>query len=68
MHVRKDVQTTKFQCLFIKRRKPNGDTCQVVIGPSLLRWILILILVIILLLRGENLAQVLWSLLCICAG
>ena len=51
------TQNTKFQCLFIKRRKPDGDTCQFVIGPSLL----LLLLVIVFLLRGVSPTQLLWA-------
>jgi hypothetical protein len=46
MRARRDVQASIFQCLFIMRRKPDGDRFQVVIGPSLLRWLLVLFLVI----------------------
>jgi hypothetical protein len=68
MRTRTDVQTAKFQCLFIKRRKPNGDTFQVVIGPILLRWLFVLFLAIVLILRGGKHAQLLWSLLLHCVG
>jgi hypothetical protein len=57
------TQNTKFQCLFIKRRKPDGDTCQVVIGPSLLRWLLVIFLVVVWLFQGGNPTQLLWSFL-----
>ena len=57
------TQNTKFQCLFIKRRKPDGDTCQVVIGPSLLRWLLVIFLVVVWMFQGGNPTQLLWSFL-----
>lgn len=57
------TQNTKFQCLFIKRRKPDGDTYQVVIGPSLLRWLLVIFLVVAWLFQGGNPAHPLWILL-----
>src|ERR1017187_9315731 len=31
----------RFPCLWIKRRKPNGYTCEVEIRPSLLGWLLV---------------------------
>jgi hypothetical protein len=68
MRARPDVQASRFQCLFIKRRKPDGDTLQVVIGPSMLRWLLAVLLVIGLLLRGGNQVQLLWNLLLRCIG
>jgi hypothetical protein len=57
------TQNTKYQGFFIKRRKPDGDTCQVVIGPSLLRWILVIVLVVVWLFQGGNPAQLLRSFL-----
>jgi hypothetical protein len=42
----------KFPCLRIKRRTPNGHTCEMEIRPSLLRWLLVTVLVIALLIRG----------------
>ncbi len=53
----------KFPCFRIKRRHPNGQACEIEIRPSLLRWLLIFVLVIVLLVRGGDPAQLFRDLL-----
>lgn len=57
------AMSDKFPCLLIKRQQPNGQSWQVIIGPSLLRWIFILFLAFVLLLWGDDPAQLLRDLL-----
>jgi len=50
-------------CLRIKRRMKNGRNSEIEIRPSLLRWVLIALVVIVLLLRGFDPTEVLRTLL-----
>ena len=43
----------KFPCLRIKRRGPTRET-EIELRPSLIRWLLIGLVVILLLVHGEN--------------
>lgn len=53
----------KFPCFRIKRRNPNGQTSEIEIRPSLLRWLLIFVLVLAFLIRGGDPTQLFRNLL-----
>lgn len=53
----------KFPCFRIKRRSPNGQTSELEIRPSLLRWLLIFLVVLAFLIRGGDPAQIFQNLL-----
>jgi hypothetical protein len=44
----------KFPCLRIKRRWADGQSAEVEIRPSLIRWVLIALVVLVLLLHGGD--------------
>jgi hypothetical protein len=53
----------KFPCFRIKRRSPNGQTSELEIRPSLLRWLLIFLVVLVFLIRGGDPGQIFQNLL-----
>jgi len=53
----------KFPCLRIKRRRRNGQTDEIEIRPSLIRWLLILLVVLVVIIRGDDPARLLKDLL-----
>lgn len=53
----------KFPCFRIKRRNANGQTSEIEIRPSLLRWLIIFVVVLAFLIRGGDPAQLFRNLL-----
>jgi len=53
----------KFPCLRIKRYRRNGQTDEIEIRPSLIRWLLILLVVLVVIIRGDDPARLLKDLL-----
>ena len=53
----------KFPCFRIKKRGASGQTCEMEIRTSLLRWLLLAVVVIVFLARGGDPAQLFRNLL-----